>query len=337
MTTQTARHTTRSRRSEQGQILVLFALAATALCAMLGLVLDGGDTFAQRRDEQNAADVAALAGANAYLNSTGTVAARQATATSVAAAAAARNGYTQGNGTTVTTSVSLLSSGATVRVSITRPHQNGFARIVGLSSWDVTVDAAAMAGGVDTAVGSAPWIMNVGAFNADGTPKYGKNNPIAFGEGNGDYPTSGTDIAWTDFNGSNNVNAAEARAIIQGTRVVTATMSADQYIGQHNNGAMTTLYDDVQASLAGRDVPVPVTGPCPTGSANTDGCFKGWTMFHVTSATGGSVKKITGYFTGDFTSQPLSVGQCTAAALAAGQCGAVSTNPFDAYVVRLTQ
>lgn len=337
MSTTSTRRTSQGRRSEQGQILVLFALAATALCAMLGLVLDGGDTFAQRRDEQNAADVAALAGANAYLNSSGTVAARQATAASVAAAAATRNGYTQGGDTTVTTSVSLLSSGATVSVRITRPHQNGFARIIGLSSWDVTVDAAAMAGGVDTAVGSAPWIMNVGAFNADGTPKYGKNNPVAFGEGNGDYPTGGTDIAWTDFNGGNNVNAAEAKAIILGTRVITATMAQDQYIGQHNNGSMATLFDDVQASLAGRDVPVPVTGPCPAGAAHADGCFKGWAMFHVTSATGGSVKQITGYFTGDFTSQPLSVGQCTVAAQAAGQCGTVTANPFDAYVVRLTQ
>ena len=35
--------------------------------AMVGLVLDGGSAFAQRRDQQSAADLAALAGANDYL------------------------------------------------------------------------------------------------------------------------------------------------------------------------------------------------------------------------------------------------------------------------------
>ena len=49
--------------AERGQILVLFALALVAIIGMVGLVLDGGSAFAQRRVEQNAADVAALAAA----------------------------------------------------------------------------------------------------------------------------------------------------------------------------------------------------------------------------------------------------------------------------------
>jgi hypothetical protein len=46
-----------------GQILVVFALAATAILLVVGLVIDGGYALAQRRAAQNAADFAALAGA----------------------------------------------------------------------------------------------------------------------------------------------------------------------------------------------------------------------------------------------------------------------------------
>ena len=49
-------------------MLVLFTLALVAIIAMVGLILDGGGAFAQRRGQQNAADLAALAGADALLN-----------------------------------------------------------------------------------------------------------------------------------------------------------------------------------------------------------------------------------------------------------------------------
>ena len=52
--------TARRRSGERGQILVLFTLALISLLAMVGLILDGGDTFAQRRDQQNGADLAAM-------------------------------------------------------------------------------------------------------------------------------------------------------------------------------------------------------------------------------------------------------------------------------------
>ena len=95
------------RDGERGQIVVLFTLAVVVIIPMVGLVLDGGDTFAQRRGQQNAADLGALAGANAYLNASGTVAQKQAAAVSAAQAAATRNGYTHAtNGATVTAATS---------------------------------------------------------------------------------------------------------------------------------------------------------------------------------------------------------------------------------------
>lgn len=321
-----------------GQIIVLFALSALVIVAMVGLVLDGGDAFALRRNQQNAADLAATAGANAYLNTSGNVATRTAAAVAAARASATRNGYTDGtDGDVVSVTTSLLSAGTTVRVGISSPHQNNFARVIpGMSSWTVSVTASAIGGAIDTAVGAAPWLMHIGAFNADGTPKYTKNNPQDFGETNGDYPISGIDIAWTDFNGSNNVNSSEVSGIIDGSNVVTATIAFDQYIGQHNQGNHTTLYGDVNSDLSGRDVPIPIVGPCPAPNQANQGCFKGWAMFHVISASGGSNKSIRGYFLDDFVRQPLTVGECTAAMQAAGTCGVIVPNVFGQYAVRLS-
>ena len=50
------------RRSEKGQVLMLVALVFVGLLAVAGLAVDGGNLYAQRRQAQNAADAAALAG-----------------------------------------------------------------------------------------------------------------------------------------------------------------------------------------------------------------------------------------------------------------------------------
>jgi len=54
-------------RAQRGQILVVFVLAMVAIIGVIGLAIDGGGAYAQRRDQQTAADLAALAGANDYL------------------------------------------------------------------------------------------------------------------------------------------------------------------------------------------------------------------------------------------------------------------------------
>lgn len=48
---------------ERGQVMAFAALAMVGLISVVGLVADGGSVFAARRDLQNAADAAALAGA----------------------------------------------------------------------------------------------------------------------------------------------------------------------------------------------------------------------------------------------------------------------------------
>ena len=61
---------TASKRHDEagrGQVLVVFALSLITLLGFAGLALDGGSTFAQKRSQQTAADLAALAAANDYL------------------------------------------------------------------------------------------------------------------------------------------------------------------------------------------------------------------------------------------------------------------------------
>ncbi|NOZ27464.1 MAG: hypothetical protein GXP39_05345 [Chloroflexi bacterium] len=55
----------RHMRGEEGQSLVVIALAMVALLGMASLAIDGGYAYAQHRRMQNAADLAALAGARA--------------------------------------------------------------------------------------------------------------------------------------------------------------------------------------------------------------------------------------------------------------------------------
>ena len=89
--------TTRS----DGQVLVVFALSLITLLGFAGLAVDGGSTFAQRRSQQTAADMAALAAANDYLvNGSATL------ATTRSQTVTAGNGFTNGTGgTTVATTL----------------------------------------------------------------------------------------------------------------------------------------------------------------------------------------------------------------------------------------
>src|SRR5215207_6511653 len=55
-------------KSERGQALIIFALAAIGLFGIVGLAIDGSAKFSDRRHAQNAADTAALAAALAKVN-----------------------------------------------------------------------------------------------------------------------------------------------------------------------------------------------------------------------------------------------------------------------------
>lgn len=280
----------------RGQVLVVFALSFIVLVGVAGLSIDAGSTFAQRRDQQTAADLAALAAANDYLinGSTSSAEARAWTVTG-------ENGFTDGSGGTLVTVGIDTSNGIVASVDISSPHKNTIVGALGMPSWLVSTHAEAIAGFPDTAAGAAPFIFSIGAFANDGTPTY--QTDTDFGEGNGDVPNSPLDIAWTNY-GTGNVNTSQVRDIISGDTVINKTLQYGEYIGQHNNGNHTALFSDVNTYLSGRDVPTPIV--------DGNGNFMGWAMFHVTSASGGSSKKIRGYFLSNFTTARLKVTACAA-------------------------
>ena len=60
-----SRNTTRRRQAQRGQSLVMIAALLPVLIGMLGLVVDSGYAYSERRQIQNAADASALNGARA--------------------------------------------------------------------------------------------------------------------------------------------------------------------------------------------------------------------------------------------------------------------------------
>ena len=300
----------RGRTDERGQIIVIFALGLVAMIAMVGLVLDGGSAFAQRRDEQGAADLASLAGANAFVVNYDQPGTRTAAAIAAAHASAALNGYSHGVGGVTVDVIVDTSNGASVKVDISAPHQNSFATIVGMNTWTVSTTATALTGFPDTVAGAGPMIFSIEAFGSDGQPlaQYADpSTPYAFGDTNNHAPTGPGDFAWTNY-GTGNVNSNEVKNILEGSYVINKTIEFGEYIGQHNNGNHTTLFDNnndcdqqgsVNKCLSGMDVPVPIV--------DLNGNFMGWATFHVTSAEGGSTKKVNGYFVSPFLNQRLTV------------------------------
>ena len=128
-------------------------------------------------------------------------------------------------------------------MTIDSPHHNAMAGLLGMPIWTVTTTATALAGFPDTAYGASPFIFPASAFQVDGTPKF--QTSIDFGETNGDVPTSLLDFAWTNY-GTGNVSNPAVRDIIDGTTTINKTLAFGEYIGQHNNGNHTTLYEPGQ-------------------------------------------------------------------------------------------
>jgi Flp pilus assembly protein TadG len=284
------------RETQRGQILVLFTLALVAMIAMVGLVIDGGAAYAQRRAQQNAADVAALAGADALYNGQ-----TNAQAIAVAEGVAGTNSYGNGiNGVTVNVAI----ADGVVTVDVGAPHRNYFAGVVGQPNWQISTTASAIAGIPDTARGAAPVIMPIEDFNADGSPKTEYMEAACAPLGclwdncqPCDAPDNATSWAWTVYGDPPNANTSDVAAYLEafGTCGGTAVADVSVQTGEHpdwgqsnqgnHNGAITQGGDCIE----GLDVPVPIVGPpvAPAttcdGSSDTDGCFMGWAIFHVVS------------------------------------------------------
>ena len=152
-----------SSHRQGGQVLVLFALALTVLLLGVGLVIDGGYALAQRREAQNAADFAALAGArvvaewingdtadgsdaNVQAAITASIAATG--GTPVAFGASGGPQYVAGNGTlSGYVGAGTIPAGSVgVSVGSSRSWRPFFLGVIGITRWNASASATALGG-----------------------------------------------------------------------------------------------------------------------------------------------------------------------------------------------
>jgi Flp pilus assembly protein TadG len=308
---------------QRGQVMVLFLLGIFAIIGMVGLVLDGGSVFAQRRDQQTAADLAAMAGAAAYLNATGTEAQRVAYAESIAVSVANANGYVEGtNGVDIGFSMNTGAFFTDAVVDMAKPHRNNFAAILGMATWDVGVTATARASWqANGARGAMPLMFNAEAFPGaicndaieTCTPTVYQLPP----PGSEDVPQDATSFNFTVFCTASgdeddcNINSDTSSDLINGSGANTV-IYLDDTIAPLNAGEHATLFDEGDlAQKVGMMFPVPIV--------TDDGDAVGWGYFKLVSVEGHPDRVITGYFVSPVNGEELVVnGGHTAATLFTG-------------------
>jgi hypothetical protein len=298
-----------SHRGERGQIIIVFVLAIFVIVGVVGIVLDGGAAYAQRRGEQGVSDLASMAGATAYLNTPGGSVAKAAAADAAARSIATLNGYTQGvNGTAVNVTVATFYAGANVRVDITGKHKNNFASVLGMPTWDVSVTAAALASDLPNgAIGAMPLLFNAEAFpGAVCDESAGPCIPEVYqepGTGNEDVPQDATQFNWTVFCTASgnpcNGDSSDVHDIVDSNGQST-TIYLNDDIGPLNAGSHTTLFTALEGYVGGT-FPVPIVDDA--------GQMVGWGYFKLLSVEGASEKVIRGYFVSPVNATQLVVSQ----------------------------
>lgn len=199
--------------SQQGQALVLIALAAVALFGFTALAVDGSRLFSDRRHAQNAADTAALSAALSKIRAPGNDAAKFAAAVTAARNIAASNGYNN-NGTSNTVDVSLCSdSGVScpalpagadpteyLQVKIVSTIPSTFARIFGRPFFTSTSVAVVRAAASTTSTSGGGGTYGITALKQNGTGmSFNGHGPV-------DIEGGVADNSAFEFNGSGTVN-----------------------------------------------------------------------------------------------------------------------------------
>lgn len=336
----TVSETTERTEGQRGQTVALFAIFLVVIVASVGLVLDTGGAYAQQRNQQRAADLAAVAGAVAETNcwsgcaGGGTPRAAMITAATNSAQA---NGYvaseltinippTSGPYAGVGGDCSTIASmPCWIQVGVNRPHPNGFASIVpGQSSWAVSAHGVAV-GGVANAVanGIAPIMFDEKSVgkdaNAGTDQKYCDPDPSKCTPNN-NIP-DGTNLLqfnYTNFCAAqsgcnfNSGNAPGGGQYIVNNGLVQTVIDLGMSLGPNNKGQHTNICHDLLATYPnGADLPVAIEKPDPNDPTN-NALLVGFWVWHLDTANsscqGSGGEQLSGYFTKDLTKTlPLTI------------------------------
>jgi Flp pilus assembly protein TadG len=199
------------RRGAQGQILALFVGGMILIFLVAGLVIDGGTAFLNRRDAQNSADVAAVAGAKqladyrlkkASLGIYDTIA-RSVSANGCSTGCTWTAHYVGARSGAVFRDLGPVAAGGAppgralgVKVDVTRRPHTYFLGVVGQSTWTIDTTATAVSGLPDGAPADellpiAIWQLPELKTGTLYALTNGKNAPGNFGW-----------LAWSDSNDS---------------------------------------------------------------------------------------------------------------------------------------
>lgn len=168
---------TTDRSAQRGQALAIFTISLSALLAVAALAFDGGAMMLERRDQQNAADAAAIAAARYVKTDT-------AMALAAARGVAAANGFTDGVGGQVVRvnhppeSGPFAGSSQHVEVEIASTRPSIFAGVLGIMNWSVVARAVATNG--DNGGGTFS-ILALDPTDCDAMLVAGSGNVLAYG------------------------------------------------------------------------------------------------------------------------------------------------------------
>ena len=137
------------RNRERGQVMILAALVMTVLMGVTALAVDLGLFFNDRRDLQNAADAAALAGARNLPQS-------PTAAVNDASQWATDNGIKNGEIESITVSTTAYPND-TINVKVRRTADYRFGRALGLLNRQIKAEAAAQVGSLTGTTGLTPF------------------------------------------------------------------------------------------------------------------------------------------------------------------------------------
>jgi len=308
---------------ERGQILVLFTVMLTALLLITALVIDGGNAFVNRRDAQNAADIAAMAAtkrlADYYTQSTAFTASNN--AYSIIATRMTQNGCTSASTCTWTahyvgaragasfpnlgvvgqsdTTVPGAVSGAKalgVKVDVTRNAATYFLGMIGQSSWTIKTTATAVSG--QPAAAPAGQILPIALVS-----------PPTMSEGNIYSLTSGSNgpgnFGWLSWDGSNDAGALATAICTPNNPTFTLPTQFAGDPGKTNADAVRACLQQWVNSQATVLIPIVLASNDPNAPAgcstgdngnNFHYCVVGLAAFVITSFSQPAVDQINGRF-----------------------------------------
>lgn len=145
------------RRSDRGQVFMMFALLIPVLAGMVGMAVDLGSWASDRRSLQNAADSIALAAGQELPDA--------------AKAQSAAQTYATKNGIALSDLQVTVSGGTTapkVSVTLSRSHDFAFLRLLGVNSGDVGAKAATIKASFGGGSGIVPWAVTQATVDAAG-------------------------------------------------------------------------------------------------------------------------------------------------------------------------